>query len=195
MHSQLQRQGVLWLLVAVFVVCAVPAAAQSPTEREADRRQAAAEAIFQQRIDGFTDDVHRFYEVSGELVSYRVLDELTSAELNSFEDKTEELHDRAGRLISFLVGIVPQVRGNTDDLWIIKSPPDDEETLEDRLTLVLALVYRIEPKIEFILDLLNGEGDPAIEVEDLIFEASLPYLVVGGLELIQDLALEIRRLM
>jgi hypothetical protein len=120
---------------------------------------------------------------------------LTSAELNTFEDKTEELHDRAGRLISFLVAIVPQVRGNTDDLWIIKSPPDEEETLEDRLTLVLALVYRIEPKIEFILDLLNGEGEPAIEVEDLIFEASLPYLVVGGLELIQDLALEIRRLM
>lgn len=194
MRSQHQKKTVLWLLLAVFIVGAVPAAAQDPAEREAMRQRATAEAIFERRIESFTEDVHRFYEVSGELVAYRVLEELTADELNDFEDKTEELHDRAGRLISFLLAIVPQVRGNTDDLWIVKSVETDQ-TLEDRLTLVLALVYRIEPKLEFILDLLNGEGEPAIEVEDLIFEASLPYLVVGGLEMIQDLALEIRRLM
>ena len=143
------------------------------------------------RLNRFVDDVHLLYEASGELVSYRVRPEMTRTELGVIADRSRDLDRQATRIISFIENVAPYVKGNTDDLWIIR-PPSERPTLEDRLTLILALVYRVEPKIDHLIDLMSGVSEPAIELEDLQVEASLPYLVVGGLQVMKNLTIELR---
>ena len=143
------------------------------------------------RLNRFVDDVHLLYEASGELVSYRVRPEMTRTELRVIADRSRDLDRQATRIISFIENVAPYVKGNTEDLWIIR-PPTESPTLEDRLTLILALVYRVEPKIDHLIALMSGVSEPAIELEDLQVEASLPYLVVGGLQVMKNLTIELR---
>ena len=144
-----------------------------------------------ERLNRFVDDVHLLYEASGELVSYRVRPKMTPSELKVISDRSRDLDRQATRIISFIENVAPYIKGNTDDLWIIR-PASENPTLEDRLTLILALIYRVEPKIDHLIELMSGFSEPAIELEDLQVEASLPYLVVGGLQVVKNLTIELR---
>ncbi len=177
-------------MVLALLVSVVPSHAQSRQQREEQQRR-AAEQLRLDRLNRFVDDVHLLYEASGELVSYRVRPEMTSSEISMITDRSRDLDRQASRIISFIENVAPYVKGNTDDLWIIR-PMSESPTLEDRLTLILALVYRVEPKIDHLIDLMSGQSPPAIELDDLQVEASLPYLVVGGLQVIKTLTVELR---
>ncbi len=190
MIQKILRRPVRWLVVLALFVAVVPSQAQSRQQREEQQRR-AAEQLQLDRLNRFVDDVHLLYEASGELVSYRVRPEMTSSEIRVITDRSRDLDRQATRIISFIENVAPYVKGNTEDLWIIR-PLNESPTLEDRLTLILALVYRVEPKINHLIDLMSGESHPAIELQDLQVEASLPYLVVGGLQVIKDLTVELR---
>ena len=181
------------LLVIVVLICSisVPSEAQTSSQRE-EMRQRALESFRLERLQAFVDDVHRFYETSGELVSFRVNLEMSPQEARSISEKSKELDNRANRIIDFIENAAPSVKGNTDDLWIIR-PPSGEPTVEERLTLILALVYRVEPKLQHLIELIAGEVEPAIEIAQLMVEASLPYLVVGGLQTIKTMTIELRQ--
>ena len=188
--QQILRRPVPWLLVLAVLVAVVPSQAQSRQQREEQRRRAAEELALE-RLDRFVDDVHLLYQTSGELVSYRVRAAMTPSELKVISDRSKDLDRQATRIISFIENVAPYVKGNTDDLWIIRRPTDNP-TLEDRLTLILALIYRVEPKIDHLIELMRGLSPPAIEFEDLQVEASLPYLVVGGLQVVKNMTVELR---
>ena len=190
MIQQILSRTVIWLLASALLVLVVPSQAQNRQQRE-DQQRHVAEQLRLQRLNRFIDDVHLLYEASGELVSFRVRPEMTRGELRLLSDRSKDLDRHATRIISYIENIAPFIRGYTDDLWIIRTPGEDS-TLEDRLTVILALIYRVEPKIDHLIDLMSGEGEPAIELEDLQVEASLPYLVVGGLQVIKDLTIELR---
>ena len=145
------------------------------------------------RFNQFIDDTFKFYEISGELVSFRVHPKMSQTELDVIESRSRELDDQAGRLISFVRTVAPYVRGSTDGLWVILDPPDQDTSLEDRLTLILALSNRMGPKIEQLTTLLTEQLDPTIPVEDLQFETAAPYLIVGGLEEIRSMTRDLRR--
>ncbi len=189
---QFPRKSVLWLLAVAFVCSnAMPSEAQTTQQRE-EMQQRAQESFRQERLQAFIEDVHRFYETSGELVSFRVQLNMSPQEAKSISDKSKELDNRANRIIDFIENAAPAVKGNTDDLWIIR-PPSEEPTLEERLTLILALVYRVEPKLQHLIELIGGEVEPAIELEQLMVEVSLPYLVVGGLQTIKSMTIDLRQ--
>jgi hypothetical protein len=118
---------------------------------------------------------------------------MTRAELDLMDEKAEDLEDKAGDLISFVRFVSPIVRGNTDGLWVILEPLDENSTMEARLTLLLSLVNGIQPKLEHFVEILTEAMDPAIEVEDLVIEASLPFLIAGGLEELREMARDLRR--
>ena len=183
-------QGKLFLFLMICSI-STPSQAQTSGQRE-EMRQRAQESFRLERLQAFVDDVHRFYETSGELVSFRVHLEMSPQEARSISEKSKELDNRANRIIDFIENAAPSVKGNTDDLWIIKAP-NSEPTVEERLTLILALVYRVEPKLQHLIELIAGEVEPAIEIEQLMVEASLPYLVVGGLQTIKTRTIELRQ--
>ena len=183
-------QGKLFLFLMICSI-STPSQAQTSGQRE-EMRQRAQESFRLERLQAFVDDVHRFYETSGELVSFRVHLEMSPQEARSISEKSKELDNRANRIIDFIENAAPSVKGNTDDLWIIKAP-NSEPTVEERLTLILALVYRVEPKLQHLIELIAGEVEPAIEIEQLMVEASLPYLVVGGLQTIKTMTIELRQ--
>ncbi len=183
-------QGKLFLFLMICSI-STPSHAQTSGQRE-EMRQRAQESFRLERLQAFVDDVHRFYETSGELVSFRVQLEMSPQEARSISEKSKELDNRANRIIDFIENAAPSVKGNTDDLWIIR-PPSDVLTVEERLTLILALVYRVEPKLQHLIELIAGEVEPAIEIEQLMVEASLPYLVVGGLQTIKTMTIELRQ--
>ena len=153
----------------------------------------AREQVRRDRIEQFIEDTYKFYEVSGELVSFRVHPNMTETELEAIKKRSRELDDQAGRLISFVRTIAPYVRGETDGLWVVLDPLDQDSSLEDRLTLILALSNRMVPKIEYLTTLLTQQLDPTIQVESLQLETSAPYLLVGGLEEIRSMARDLQR--
>ncbi len=182
-------------LVGALLWAFVPSAfSQRPDPLEEMRRR-AAEIYFQQRIDDFVEDTFEFYEISGELISFRVHPNMTREELEQIDERAEDLEDKAGDLISFVQYVSPRVRGNTDDLWVILEPLDENSTMEYRLTLLLSLVNGIGPKLQHFVEILTEEIEPSVEVEDLIVEASLPYLIAGGLEELRDMARALRRVL
>ena len=65
--------------------------------------------------------------------------------------------------------------------------------MEARLTLLLSMVNGIQPKLQHFVELLTEEAEPSVEVEELIVEASLPYLIAGGLEELREMARALRR--
>jgi hypothetical protein len=184
----------LTLFVLAVLLCGFVPSSESQVRDPLDELQRRAEEIyFQQRIDSFVEDTFEFYEISGELISFRVHPNMTREELNLVDEKAEDLEDMAGDLISFVQFISPRVRGNTDDLWVILEPVDENSSMEARLTLLLSMVNGIQPKLQHFVELLTEETEPSVEVEDLIVEASLPYLIAGGLEELREMARALRR--
>ena len=188
-------RSVTFILIgsAIFISgFAVQAEAQL-RDLEREMRLRAQQQLRQDRVKQFIDDTFKFYEISGELVSFRVHPNMSQTELDVIEERSRELDDQAGRLISYVRTIAPYVRGLTDGLWVILDPPDEDTSLEDRLTLILALSNRINPKIEQLTTLLTQQLDPTIPVEELQLETSAPYLIVGGLEELRSMTRELRR--
>ncbi len=179
------------LLIAVLCGFVYPSHAQiRDPQREIQER---AEALyFQQRIDRFIENAYEFYEISGELISFRVHPNMTQAELDRMDDKAEELEDKAGDLISFIRFLSPIVRGNTGGLWVVLKPLEADAPLEDRLTLLLSMVNGVEPKLQHFIELLTEEVEPSVDVGELMTEATLPFLIAGGLEEIQGMTRDLR---
>ena len=182
------------LIVLAVLLCGFVPSSLSQSRNPVDEMRRRAEVIyFQQRVDSFVEDTFEFYEISGELISFRVHPDMTRAELDLMDEKAEDLEDKAGDLISFVRFVSPIVRGNTDGLWVILEPLDENSTMEARLTLLLSLVNGIQPKLEHFVEILTEAMDPAVEVEDLVIEASLPFLIAGGLEELREMARDLRR--
>lgn len=156
------------------------------------RRQAQRE-LAEERLQGFIEDTFRFFEISGELVSFRVDPELTPDEMDTIVERSRELDEQAGRLISYIRYVAPYVRGETEGLWIIFDPPDETTTLDERLTLTLALVNRMSPKLDQLIMMLSEQLQPTIPVEELQYETAAPYLLVGGLEELRSMMRELRQ--
>ena len=186
------RTVTLFVLAALLCGFVPSSLSQRPNPLDEMRRR-AEEIYFRQRIDSFVEDTFEFYEISGELISFRVHPNMTRNELDLMDEKAEDLEDMAGDLISFVQFISPRVRGNTDDLWVILQPVDENSSMEARLTLLLSMVNGIQPKLQHFVELLTEEIEPSVEVEDLIVEASLPYLIAGGLEELREMARALRR--
>ena len=186
------RTLVICLLTALL--CGFVPSSFSQTRDPVDEmRRRAEEVYFQQRIDSFVEGTFEFYEISGELISFRVHPNMSRNELDLMDDKAEDLEDKVGDLISFVRFVSPGVRGNTDDLWVIVEPLDENSTLEARLTLILSLVNGIQPKLQHFVELLTEEVEPSVEIEELMVEASLPFLIAGGLEELREMARALRR--
>ena len=184
----------LSVIVLAALLFAFAPSSQSQSRNAVEEMRFRAEVIyFQQRVDNFVEDTFEFYEISGELISFRVHPNMTQAELDLMDEKAEDLEDKAGDLISFVRFVSPIVRGNTDNLWVILEPLDENSTMETRLTLLLAMVNGIQPKIEHYVELITEALDPSVEVEDLVFEASLPFLIAGGLEELREMTRALRR--
>jgi len=190
-RSLLTRLPVLAGAIVLPITLAADAAAQiRDPVREMQRR--VEEERLRQRVEAFVEDTHEFFEISGELVSFRVHPNMTASEVTTLGERSRELEEQAGRLISFVRDMAPYVRGRTEGLWVIFDPPDQDSTLEERLTLILALVNRLIPKLEQFTALISREADSTVSVEDLQFEVSAPYFVVGGLEELRSLTRELR---
>ncbi len=182
------------IIVLAALLCAFVPASLSQSRNPVDEMRRRAEVVyFQQRVDTFVEDTFEFYEISGELISFRVHPNMTRAELDLMDEKAEDLEDKAGDLISFVRFVSPIVRGNTDNLWVILEPLDEDSTMETRLTLLLAMVNGIQPKIEHYVEIITEALDPAVDVEDLVVEASLPFLIAGGLEELREMTRALRR--
>ena len=180
MRKRFSIKVTVCLLAASLVLSALPSDAQT-RGLAAEQRRRAVLLAHQARIQAFLEDANEFLEISGELVSYRVHPNLRDAERDAIEDRSSKLENKAGDLISFIRYLVPGTRGKTDDLWVLEMP-DEDSTLEYRLTLILTLVFRIEPKLQHMIEVLTQETESAIAVDELIVEAYLPYFVAGGLE-------------
>ena len=168
------------------------AMAQRPDPiRELERR--AREIYFERQVDSFIENVYEFYEIGGELISFRVHPNMTSEEFNLINRKSRELDDKAEDLISFIHYAVPGVRGKTEDLWVILEPLDESADLERRLTLLLSLINGLEPKIQHLLDVLTEEQETAVDIEELTVEVALPYLIAGGLEELRTIIRDLRQ--
>ncbi len=180
-------------LLAALLCGFVPSSFSQTRDPVDEMRRRAEEVYFQQRIDSFVEGTFEFYEISGELISFRVHPNMSRNELDLMDDKAEDLEDKVGDLISFVRFVSPGVRGNTDDLWVIIEPLDENSTLEARLTLILSLVNGIQPKLQHFVELLTEEVEPSVEIEELMVEASLPFLIAGGLEELREMARALRR--
>jgi hypothetical protein len=179
-------------VVAIGVVFGLDAAgAQRPDPLEEMERR-AQERRAQERLEGFVEDTYEFFELSCELVSFRVHPNMTQADLDLLAERAQEVEDQAGRLLSFVRDVAPFVRGRTEGLWVIFDPPDEDTTLQERLTLILALVNRLSPKLDQVTAQLAGDTEPTVSVEDLLLEASAPYFVVGGLEELRSMTEQLR---
>ena len=188
------RIRTLTVIVLAALLFAFVPSSQSQSRNAVEEMRFRAEVIyFQQRVDTFVEDTFEFYEISGELISFRVHPNMTQAELDLMDEKAEDLEDKAGDLISFVRFVSPIVRGNTDNLWVILEPLDENSTMETRLTLLLAMVNGIQPKIEHYVALITEALDPSVEVEDLVVEVSLPFLIAGGLEELREMTRALRR--
>ena len=181
------------IVLAALLFPLVPSSLSQSRNAVEEMRRRAEVIYFQQRVDTFVEDTFEFYEISGELISFRVHPNMTRAELDLMDEKAEELEDKAGDLISFVRCVSPIVRGNTDDLWVVLEPLDENSSVEARLTLLLAMVNGIQPKIEHYVELITEALDPSVEVEDLVIEASLPFLIAGGLEDLRVMTRALRR--
>ncbi len=180
-------------LLAALLCGFVPSSFSQTRDPVDEMRRRAEEVYFQQRIDSFVEGTFEFYEISGELISFRVHPNMSRNELDLMDDRAEDLEDKVGDLISFVRFVSPGVRGNTDDLWVIVEPLDENSTLEARLTLILSLVNGIQPKLQHFVELLTEEVEPSVEIEELMVEASLPFLIAGGLEELREMARALRR--
>ena len=185
------RIGAPAALVFCFVGPASLEAAQSRAVLEMQQR--ARERLAVERLERFVDNTFEFFELSGELVSFRVHPNMTESEVDLLDDRAGDFEDHVDDMLDYLRQAVPFVRGETDGLWIINDPPDESTPLEDRLTLILALTNRLSPKLEQVVTLLRGEVDPTVTVDALEYEASAPYLVVGGLEELLSITRGLRR--
>ncbi len=184
------------LSVAIAVsAAALPGAGAQILDQETlgEMRQRAREAEDRERLENFVQDIHEFFEISGELVSFRVRSDLTEAELETIDRRARELDEQSGRLISYVRYVAPYVRGETDGLWVIFDPPDSTSSLEERLTLILALVNRMSPKLEQLISVLVEPPGPTVPIESLQLEASAPYFIVGGLEELREMVRNLRR--
>lgn len=184
------------LCIATLVLtCTLAGSAQQPNPvRDMERR--AQERLAAERLDRFVEDTFDFFEISGELVAFRVHPNMTDREIDLLDERAQELESQTGRLLSYVRGVAPFVRGQTEGLWIVLDPPDETSTLEERLTLILALVNRLLPKLDELVTMLQGiqgEGAPTVSVEELRLQASSPYFVVGGLEELESLTRDLRR--
>ena len=180
-------------LVVSALARPAPAAQILDQETLGEMRQRAREAEDRARLENFIEDIREFFEVSGELVSFRVRSELTAAELETIDRRARELDEQSARLISYVRYVAPYVTGETDGLWIIFDPPDASSSLEDRLTLILALVNRMSPKLEQLISVLVEPPGPTVPIESLQLEASAPYFIVGGLEELRGMVRDLRR--
>ena len=117
-------------LLAALLCGFVPSSFSQTRDPVDEMRRRAEEVYFQQRIDSFVEGTFEFYEISGELISFRVHPNMSRNELDLMDDKAEDLEDKVGDLISFVRFVSPGVRGNTDDLWVIIEPLDENSTLE-----------------------------------------------------------------
>jgi hypothetical protein len=189
MGVRIPTQSIGWCLGACLGLSLSPALAER--SGQADIQQRAAAEYHQRRVQSFIEDTYRFYEITGEMVSFRVHPNMTAAELEQIEELSEDLDDQAGRLVSFLIYLVPRVRGRTDDLWVLP-PLAEDSSLEYRLTVMLSLVNSVEPKIQHLTELLTGETKLSVEVDELAVEGTLPYFIVGGLEELRSMTRELR---
>jgi hypothetical protein len=199
MADRRRQHPALGLLAGTAVVCAILAAVGAGTVEARQSRavlemqQRAREQLARDRIERFSEDAFAFFEISGELVSFRVHPNMTASEVALLDDRAEELEDHVDGMLDYLRGAVPFVRGETEGLWIIHDPPDESTTLDERLTLILALANRLSPKLDQLVTLLRGDVDLTVTVDSLQFEASAPYFVVGGLEEMLSLTRDLRR--
>ena len=184
------------LFGAMILVMAVPSDSTAQIlDQEILRgmQRRAAEQQARERLEGFIEDTYEFFEISGELVSFRVHPNMTMDELETIEERSRELDDQSGRLISYVRYVAPFVRGETDGLWVVLDPLDQDSTLEERLTLILALVNRMSAKIDQFITLISEQLEPTIPFEELQMEASAPYFIVGGLEELRSMTRDLRR--
>jgi hypothetical protein len=155
--------------------------------------QLRAEMLYRQRqIEAFIENVYEFYEIGGELISFRVHPNMTRMELDDIDEKAQDLDDKADDMVSFIHYVAPRVRGKTDDLWVVLDPLDETATLEERLTLILSLVNGIEPKIDHLIEVLTEEREIEVGIDELVIEASLPFLIAGGLEELRVMLRDLR---
>ena len=147
-------------LTAALLFGLVPSSISQNRDPFAEMQRRAEEIYFQQRVDSFVEETFEFYEISGELISFRVHPNMTPDEMDLMDQKAEDLEDKVDDLISFVRFIFPRVRGNTDDLWVILEPVDENSTLESRLTLILSLVNGIDPKLQHFVEVPDGR-EPA----------------------------------
>ncbi len=180
-------------LVILTVVPPVDGAQIQNRDTLREMQLQAQREMAQDRLQGFIEDTFRFFELSGELVAFRVDPELTPDELDMIAERSRELDEQAGRLISYIRYVAPYVRGETEGLWIIFDPPDETTTLDERLTLILALVNRMSPKLDQLTMMLSEQLRPTIPVEELQFETAAPYLLVGGLDELRSMIRELRQ--
>jgi hypothetical protein len=182
------------LLVATLAVVLTAPVVVSAQSRDllAAMRERARQEMERERYERFIEDTYQFFELSGEVVSYRVQDELTDEDRERLTRQSRELDDQAGRLISYVRDVAPYVRGETDNLWIILEPTTDQTPLEDRLTLILALVNRLQPKFDQLITLVGEVFEPTVPVEELQLETSAPFLLVGGLEELREMTRDLR---
>ena len=189
------RLALTHILGALILISSLgfPAAGQNGDDILAEMRRREDLRQAQERFDRFVEDTFQFFEISGELVSFRVHPNMTEDEVRAVEERSQELDGHAGRLLDYVRSVAPYVRGETEGLWIVMEPLDSESTLMDRLTLILALVNRMGPKIDQLTRMLGEQLEPTIPVEELQFETSAPFFIVGGLEELRTMTRDLRR--
>jgi hypothetical protein len=181
------------MLAVLLLPFAAPAVEAAQSRAVLEMQQRAREQLARERVEQFVDRAFVLFEISGELVSFRVHPNMTESEVDLLDDRARDLEDHVDEMLDYLRGAVPFVRGETDGLWIFNDPPDEATPLEDRLTLILALTNRLSPKLEQLVTLLRGEVDPTVTVDALEYEVAAPYLVVGGLEELLAITRGLRR--
>lgn len=180
-------------LAVLLLGSAAPAVEAAQSRAVLEMQQRAREQLARERLEQFVEHTFELFEISGELVSFRVHPNMTQSEVDLLDDRAGDLEDHVDDMLDYLSDAVPFVQGETDGLWIFNDPPDEATPLEDRLTLILALTNRLSPKLEQLVTLLRGEVDTTVTVDALEYEAAAPYLVVGGLEELLSITRGLRR--
>jgi uncharacterized membrane-anchored protein len=185
------RFMILVLAGVVAVTFAAPARSQADDALDELQRR-AQEQLARERLEIFIEDTYEFYEITGELVSFRVRPDMTEDEIEAIETRSRQLDAQAGRLIAYVRDVAPYVRGRTDGLWIVLAPPDEDSTLEERLTLILALSNRISPKLDQLIQRLSADLGLTKVEEGWDMDVEAPFLIVGGLEELRSQARDLR---
>ena len=115
-------------VLAALLFGVVPPAFSQNRDPVEEMRRRAEEIYFQQRIDSFVEETFEFYEISGELISFRVHPNMTQAELDK-ELKSITVDGNEGHLAE-LVGekqtILAVIVERAGSAWFFKLQGDIE---------------------------------------------------------------------